>query len=986
MTSNPATATPTIPYDSEPSDGDARQLVQGAQTGLLVVQDDVIRFANPAFADMVGWPMAELLGQPHYVTTAPEQRAMAQSSVDRVLGGRSTRPGQMRCLRRDGSSFDARAVTRRVEYGGRPAVLVTVSDTSELSRALRGAEWNAGMLARTEMLCRSGSFEILMPSARLHVSPGLRALAGMPEPAEGDAAECDLDELACIPPDERALVAGIWRNAVPGEPFEFQHRLQVADGGRLIVLHRGVLNEATDAAGEQRGVAILQDITAQREAELRLEEVANHNEVTGLPNRGSFLDQVDAATHAARWSAGAFTLVAIDIPRIAEIKASMGFGAGDALTMSLAARLAGACGSGETVAQLGDTEFVVMLEHAEAPDIEVIRVRALELQATMDAPVRLAATDIYPRCVFGIACFPSDGESAAELLERAQTARLGATGADEGSSVAFFRPESNARVVRAMHLESGLRQAIARNELRLVYQPQVALATGKICGAEALLRWNSPELGAVSPVEFIPIAERSGLIGAIGEWVMRRACEQSAAWRRAGLPPVRVGVNLSPAQLQRPDLARQVQAVLVETGADPACLGIELTESMAMADVPHAAAVLREIKSIGVEISLDDFGTGHSSLSCLRSLPIDVVKVDRSFVHDVTAAPQDVSVTRAIITMAHGLQMQVLVEGVETEGQLALLAANRCDTIQGFWFSPPVPPEAFEAMLREGKHLPDRFVTRVRRTHTLLLVDDEENIIASLKRLLRRDGYHIVTATSAAEGLQRLAENDVDVIVSDQRMPGMSGVEFLRRAKDLYPDTVRIVLSGYTELQSILDAINEGAIYRFLTKPWDDQLLRAHIAEAFRQKDMADENRRLAQQVEDANADLAALNARLEQAVTRQREQAQTMAISAGSMREVLDELPAAVLGIDPDGMVAFVNREAERVLPDAGRLIGRLAREALPPSVCALIGGPAGTRGEVTIAGSEFRVMARALDGSKGANGHLVLLVPHDVDEAVLS
>ena len=195
----------------------------------------------------------------------------------------------------------------------------------------------------------------------------------------------------------------------------------------------------------------------------------------------------------------------------------------------------------------------------------------------------------------------------------------------------------------------------------------------------------------------------------------------------------------------------------------------------------------------------------------------------------VTAAAHDVSVTRSIITMAHGLQMRVLVEGVETEGQLALLAANRCDMVQGFWFSPPVPAAEFEQMLRADKRLPERFLTRSRRPRTLLLVDDESNILAALRRLLRRDGYHILTAGSAAEGLQRLAEGDVDGIVSDQRMPGLSGVEFLRRAKDLYPETVRIVLSGYTELQSITDAINKGAIYKFLTKPWNDTELQAML-------------------------------------------------------------------------------------------------------------------------------------------------------------
>ena len=272
-----------------------------------------------------------------------------------------------------------------------------------------------------------------------------------------------------------------------------------------------------------------------------------------------------------------------------------------------------------------------------------------------------------------------------------------------------------------------------------------------------------------------------------------------------------------------------------------------------MEDSQHAAQVLHALKAIGFEIALDDFGTGYSSLSRLHQMPIDVVKIDRSFVSDVTAATEDASVTRAIITMAHSLQLLVLAEGVENELQLGLLAANGCDLIQGYYFSKPVPADAIETMLREDRRLPEQFMTRSNRGRTVLLVDDEEHILSCLEQLLRGDGYRIVRAHSAAEGLQRLADTPIDVIVSDQRMPGMTGVEFLRRARHLYPSTVRIVLSGFTDLQSITDAVNEGAVCKFLTKPWDNERLRAHVAEAFQQKEMVDENRRLAREGESAN-------------------------------------------------------------------------------------------------------------------------------------
>jgi len=960
---------------------DAIRLIDQAKAGLFVVQDDRMVYANPALAELLGWPLSQLIGQHHTIATPAEFRDRSQAIVDRRLEGITGRPGQMRCQRRDGSCFDARVIAQRVEFGDRAAVLVTLLDITELNEALQQARWNADMLARTESLCRSGSFEVVLPEGRVTLSSGLRELVGLPDSPDAPARESNIDMLAWVPVDEQAFVAGIWRNAVPGEPFEFQHRINGLDGRRLIVLHRGLVDLGGEGGQSVRGVALLQDISAQREAEMRLQELSTHDEVSGLPNRASLLDQLDAAMHSARWSSETITLLTIDVARIAEVKAKMGFGAGDALAMAIAARLQSACREGESVAQLSDTEFALMLEGGTGVQDASVRTRAEALRDALEAPVRLAATDVYPQCVIGIASFPGDGQQPSQLLERAQTARLNAT---ESVGIVFFKPDSSVRALREMRLESALRHALDDGELVLHYQPQVDLSNGKVVGAEALLRWISPELGKVSPAEFIPVAERSGLIGVLGDWVLRRACEQIAAWRRAGLPAVRVGVNLSAAQLQKPDLACQIQAVLVETGADPACLGIELTEGTAMADVAHASAVLRDIRALGIEISLDDFGTGFSSLSCLRSLPIDVVKVDRSFVHDVTAAPEDVSVTRAIITMAHGLQMQVLAEGVETEGQLSLLAANRCDLIQGFLFSPAIPADEFAQLLTEGRRLPERFITRVRRTKTLLLVDDEENILASLKRLLRRDGYTILTACGAAEGLQRLAETEVDVIVSDQRMPGMTGVEFLRRAKQLYPDSIRMVLSGYTELQSIIDAVNEGAIYKFLTKPWDDERLRGHVAEAFRQKDLADENRRLASQVESANASYVELNARLEHVVAQQREQADLLAVSAGGMREVLDSLPAPVLGIDVDGTLAFVNHAAEALLPESARLLGQPLREALPAAFLGAVTDPAGEAQTIDIAGRRFQVLTRSLPGNGPMRGRLVLLVAQPLLEVL--
>ena len=961
---------PPHPVPAPPEASHARRLMDNAQSGLYVVQDGLIRYANPAAAALLGWTLDELQGQTQLAIIAPEQHAHALAVIERRLEGKGGRPGEGRFIRRDGGHVDVRVLARRIDFEGRAAVMVTLFDISELKTALRRAEWNARMLERTEALCRAGSFEMDWPVGTLRMSAGLAALLGQPADA---VREAQLDELSWVPVDEQAYVAGIWRHAAPGEPFEFQHRVLCADGRRLVVLHRGLL------ADDGHGVALLQDITEQVESARRIDELATHHEITGLPNRAWLLDQVDAAIHASRWDGDGeqrgFALLAIDFARIAEVKATMGFGAGDTLCMALAFRLRQAAGEGALIAQLGDTEFALMLDWpADGPreqGLETLRLRAQALQQTLQAPVRLGTTDVYAQCVIGIAGFPDDGDDAASLLENAQTARLDV---HESLGVAWFKPASTAHAKRAMEIESGLWRALQHDEFSLHYQPQVNLTSGLICGAEALLRWTSPELGFVSPGEFIPVAERTGLIGAVGDWVMRRACLQLAEWQRAGLVVPRVGVNLSASQLQQPDLAARLQALLLETGVDPATLGIEITESMVMADVEGAAATLRAIKALGVKISLDDFGTGYSSLSCLSRLPIDVVKVDRSFVHDVMAPAQDVSVTRAIIHMTHGLQMRALAEGVETEGQLALLSAAGCDEFQGYWFSRPIPAPAFEALLREGKRLPERYLRDrgLARQPTLLLVDDEESSLELLHGVLRSGGYRVLTARSAEQGLQRLAEEAVDVIVSDQRMPGMTGVEFLLRAKALYPHTLRLLLSGYADLQSVIDAVNEGAIYKFLTKPWDDAQLRAHVAEAFRQKGLADENRRLSEQVNRSNADLAQLNDQLGGLLKQQREQAELLQASAGSLRAVFEALPVPVLGIDGNGCLAFVNQMAEPLLPELGAQLGE---DGLPAALLALPDDAVPR--PLRLGARSFDVVASPLLAADTPRGRLLMLLP---------
>jgi EAL domain-containing protein (putative c-di-GMP-specific phosphodiesterase class I)/DNA-binding NarL/FixJ family response regulator len=337
----------------------------------------------------------------------------------------------------------------------------------------------------------------------------------------------------------------------------------------------------------------------------------------------------------------------------------------------------------------------------------------------------------------------------------------------------------------------------------------------------------------VSPVDFIPLAEETGLIEPIGEWVIRTACTQNKAWQLAHLTSLTVAVNVSARQFSGKNLVSVVSRALQETGLAPHCLELELTESLVMHDVEKVASILAELKRMGVSLAMDDFGTGYSSLSCLKRFPFDKLKIDQSFVRDITTDPDSAAIARAVIAIAHSLHLKVIAEGVETEGQLGYLSRNGCDEMQGYYFSRPVPTADFEQLLREGRRL------YVSETHhgpvkTLLIVDDEEAVAACLAAVLKADGYHVLVASGALQGLDLMAMHHVAVVLSDQRMPGISGSEFLERVKELYPDSVRMILSGFADLESVTDAVNCGAIYQYLSKPLKPQDIRMKVGDAFR--------------------------------------------------------------------------------------------------------------------------------------------------------
>ena len=590
-------------------------------------------------------------------------------------------------------------------------------------------------------------------------------------------------------------------------------------------------------------VVALYDITATKRYEAELEFQANRDTLTGLANRSLLSDRLGQAIVYAARDGHPLWIAFVDLDRFKFVNDSLGHAAGDLLLRTMAQRLTAESGDASTVARIGGDEFVLILPNGlDEYAASVALQRMLEAVA---APVHIEGHELFLTCSIGIAAYPADGADPETLIKHADIAmyRAKETGRN---NVQFYKAAMNERALERLRIEGDLRNAIEREEFVLHYQPQIDLRTGQIVGMEALIRWNHPTLGLLAPLRFIGLAEETGLIVPIGAWVLRSACRQNKAWQDAGMAPLRVAVNLSARQFAQQDLLPSIAGALAETGLHARYLDIELTESMVMADVEHAVSVLRGLKQMGIHLSIDDFGTGYSSLSYLKRFPIDVLKIDQSFVRDITNDPDDAAITLSIISLAHSLRLKVVAEGVETEAQLNYLRRHGCDQMQGYYFSPPVAAEPFLELLLQRKTLPP-LPGDSPLLETLLIVDDESNVVTALKRLMRPDGYRILTALTPDEGFRLLALHRVQVIICDQRMPLMRGTEFLNKVRQLHPHTIRIVLSGYTALESVIDAINEGQIYRFFTKPWDDDIVRKTVRGAFQQYALVHEAARAAQ-------------------------------------------------------------------------------------------------------------------------------------------
>jgi diguanylate cyclase (GGDEF)-like protein/PAS domain S-box-containing protein len=454
-------------------------------------------------------------------------------------------------------------------------------------------------------------------------------------------------------------------------------------------------------------VVVFRDVSAAQAMSLQMAHSAQHDYLTGLPNRMLLNDRISQAIALAPRHTNQVAVLFLDLDGFKHINDSLGHPVGDQLLQSVGRRLVECVRASDTVSRQGGDEFVVLLSEAEQwEDAAIVATRML--QAVAEAhPIDLH--DLHITTSIGVSVYPDDGRDAETLIKNADTAMYQAK--ENGrQSYQFFKPDMNVRAVERQSIEESLRRALERDEFVLHYQPKINLRTGAITGAEALIRWIHPERGVVSPAQFIPIAEDSGLILPIGNWVLREACEQARAWVDEGLPVATMAVNVSAMELRNDRFLDGLSRILEDTGLAQSSLELELTESVLMKHAESAASILHTLRERGVQVALDDFGTGYSSLSYLRKFPIDALKIDQSFVSQISTDDDDTSIVTAVISMAQGLRLRVVAEGVETAEQLAFLQDHGCDEAQGYYFSRPVPAKQFAELLRTGITMPPAIV------------------------------------------------------------------------------------------------------------------------------------------------------------------------------------------------------------------------------------------------------------------------------------
>ena len=580
-------------------------------------------------------------------------------------------------------------LTKQMEVVKResPTILV-IDDDDQIRRLLlkifddRYDCWEVGSAEEALLILAQQNFDLVISDVNMGGMSGLELVPRV-HSISPDTVVLMISGQGNIETAIQAMRAGAFDYIM--KPFDTRH---VEAAVERALNHSSLLRE------KRRYKEQLEKLLTERTAEVS--RLAYYDTLTGLPNRTLFMDRLEQAVAVAQRAGKLLSILFISLDQLKKVNDNLGHESADQLMQQAAGRLRNCVTEGDTVARFTGNEFAVLLTQIDgAKDVvEIIG----SIRAALLSPFDLDGQELFATISVGASLFPCDSKETQSLLKNAGNALYRAKKSG-GNDYRFYTEDMNSRASKQFALETSLRHAIDRKEFVLHYQPRLAVDSLKITGVEALVRWQHPQLGLVSPAEFIPLAEDNGLIVPIGEWVLRTACRQTREWQEKGLPALRVGVNVSARQFHQQHLAETVLKILEETSLAPEYLELELTESSIMSNAQATIDVLTSLKAMGVTISIDDFGTGFSSLSYLKRLPIDALKIDRAFIRDVSTDPDDAALVMAIVTLAHNLRLQVVAEGVETDEQLRFLHLLRCDEVQGFRFSRPLPAQRLEQLL-----------------------------------------------------------------------------------------------------------------------------------------------------------------------------------------------------------------------------------------------------------------------------------------------